>query len=230
MANVLDRLSDVTTSLKPPGLETRGERWRTARQIGGGMMVLQASRMLASRLDRRSVPATPIGSMLGNVAGLMGRGLVAGIVGTLAITAVAAADQEIRRRVKRRSAEQAPPASLFQALIGPWLYSADAVGKVLGGLTPADEAAKRRLALAAHASYGTSWGMSLGVLELAGLRGPAAMGLLLGGILGAEMGIMPRLGFFPPVGQWGGEAVFSSTYQHAVYAIAAGLTYDMLQP
>ncbi|MNR82947.1 hypothetical protein D3C86_352620 [compost metagenome] len=209
MAIVLDRLSEVPATL---------------RQSENG------ARMLAAHLNQRSVAATPVGSLLGNVAGVLGRGLVAGLIGTLAITAVAAADQEIRRRVKRPPSERKPPETLFKALIGPWLYSADALGKVLGGVTPADEVAKRRLALAAHTSYGTSWGMSLGILDLAGLRGPAAMGLLLGGILGAEMGVMPRLGFFPPVGLWGREAVISSSYQHAVYAIAAGLTYDLLKP
>ena len=230
MAKVLDRLSERPAMLQQAKNEVRGWGWREARQLGGSVLVLQGARMLASRLNRRSVAATPVGSMLGNAAGALGRGLVAGLVGTLAITVVAAGEQEIRRRMKRRSSERKPPENLFQALIGPWLYSADTLGKVLGGVTPADEAAKRRMALVAHTSYGTSWGMSLGILELAGLRGPAAMGVLLGGILGAEMGVMPRIGFFPSVGQWGGEAVFSSTYQHAVYAIAAGLTYDMLQP
>lgn len=230
MAMVLDRLSEVASTRRPPEVVERPWSWREARKIGGGLIALQGARVLATRLNRRSMAPTSVGSSLGNVAGVLGRGLVAGLVGTLAITAVAAGEQEIRRRMQRRSPEQKPPENLFQALIGPWLYSADALGKVLGGVTPADEAAKRRLALAAHVSYGSSWGLSLSLLQLAGIRGPAAMGLLLGGVLGAEMGLMPRLGFFPPVGQWGREAVVSSTYQHAVYAIAAGLTFDLLQP
>jgi hypothetical protein len=151
-------------------------------------------------------------------------------VGTLVITLAAAIDQQVRHRRQPASEDAAAPPDLFQILIGPWVYSADAVSKVLGGLTPANDRAKRRLALAAHLGYGSSWGMSLVALDRAGARGPAAIGALLGGVLGAEMLLMPRAGFFPPVGEWGSEAIISSTYQHALYAIAAGLTYDLLQP
>ncbi len=229
MQSVLERRAETATALPQLSTEASPWNWLEARRIGGAVIALQGARWLATRLNQRSVPPTRTGGMLGDLAGGLGRGLVAGAVGTVIITAAAAAHQQIKSRLKAKPGEAKPPTDLFQVLIGPWLFSADAVSKVMGGLTPKDEAAKRRLALAAHVGYGSAWGMSLAALSLAGIRGPAAMGVLLGGVLGAEMALMPRAGFFPPVGQWGTEAVISSTYQHALYAIAAGLTFDLLE-
>jgi hypothetical protein len=71
--------------------------------------------------------------------------------------------------------------------------------------------------------------MGRGLLAgLVGIRGSVAIGTLLGGNLVTEMMAMPKAGFFPPINQWGQEAVSSSTYQHAIYAIAAGMTFDLL--
>lgn len=229
MQRVLERQAERPATMQRLAERPPAWTWRETRRIGGAVIAMQGARWLATRLNQRSVAPTRAGGMLGGIAGELGRGLVAGLVGTLAITLAAAADQQLRSRLKADPAEKQPPRDLFQVLIGPWLYSADALGKVLGGVTPVDDAAKRRLALAAHLSYGSSWGMSLAALSLAGVRGPAAMGVLLGGVLGAEMLVMPRVGFFPPVGQWGSEAVIASTYQHAIYAIAAGLTFDLLE-
>lgn len=229
MQRVLERRGETPAALRRPAEEPSAWTWKEARRIGGTVLALQGARWLAARLNQRSLPPTRAGSLVGGMAGEMGRGLLAGLMGTVAITLAAAADQEIRRRLKAAPGETHPPRALFEVLIAPWLFSADAVGKVLGGVTPVDDAAKRRLALAAHLGYGSSWGMSLAALSLAGVRGPAAMGVLLGGILGAEMLVMPRVGFFPPVGEWGREAVIASTYQHALYAITAGLTFDMLE-
>lgn len=228
MASVLEKERAGLATPAALGKVKKHRDWQAARQIGEAMAVMQAARWLSTGLNRRLVPSSPSGTWLGEIAGEIGRGLVAGLVGTLAITLAAAADQQIRNRLKPPSVREKGPKGAFRILIGPWLYSADAVGKLLGGVTPADDAAKRRLALAAHMSYGTSWGASLGVLKLAGIRGPGAMGAVLGGILGAEMLVMPRAGFFPPVSRWGREAVISSIYQHAIYAIAAGLTFEWL--
>lgn len=229
MVQVRERIRETPSILPRREPETPLQAWRSSRRIGGALLALQGAGWLASRLNQRSVTPTRLGGTLGTLAGDLGRGLVAGAVGTLAITVAAAAHQEIKRRLKPDQAEPEPRETFLQALIRPWLFSADALGKVLGGVTPQDEAAKRRLAWAAHLSYGSSWGLSLTALSRTGIRGPAAMGALLGGVLGAEMLIMPRAGFFPPVGDWGTEAVVSSTYQHAIYAIAAGLTFDLLE-
>ena len=229
MQSVLERRGEPAAAIRQLKEGPAPWTWRETKRLGGAVLALQGARWLASQLNQRSVPRTRTGGLLGGIAGELGRGLVAGLMGTVAITLAATADQQIRSRLKGDSGEKRPPQDIFQALIGPWLYSADAVGKVLGGVTPANDTAKRRLALAAHLGYGSSWGLSLAALSVAGIRGPAAMGVLLGGVLGAEMLVMPRVGFFPPVGEWGREAVIASTYQHAVYAIAAGVTFDLLE-
>lgn len=220
MGKVEERLPEA---LRPPS--TRSPEWR-----GGALLALQALHWLGAGRNQRVIPSTPAGRAMGNAAGIIGRGLLAGLAGTVAITLVAAADKWIRGRMGPAPAEPRAPFDPFHTLIGPWVFSADVVGKILGGVTPVEDRAKERLAWAAHVGYGTMWGASLGVLDLVGIRGPGAMLGVLGGQLSAEMLAMPAAKFFPPVTQWGSEAVISSAYQHAVYAIAAGLTFEFLEP
>lgn len=146
-----------------------------------------------------------------------------------AITLAAASDQLIRKAITARQQGEPIQLDIVGAIVGPWLFGADTVGKLIG-LTPADDAAKRRFSLVVHWSYGTAWGISLGLMELAGLRGPLAMGALLGEVLGAEMVAWPAMGLYGPPKGWGQQAVVASVYQHAIYALAAGLTFDALNP
>ncbi len=179
-----------------------------------------------ARWRRRAVRARP-GGRLGYAAGELGRSLVAGLAGTAAITAASATEQLVEDAIQARKHGEQPSLSLVEAISGPWLFAADVTGKVLG-VTPSDDAAKRRLSIAAHWTYGMAWGASLGALEAVGIRGPLAAGALLAGVLGAEMLVMPALHLFPPPSQWGRPAVISSTYQHAIYAAAAGLAFRRL--
>ena len=69
----------------------------------------------------------------------IGRGLVAGFVGTVAMTIASTIEMKLRGR---------PPSGAPAA----------AAGKVLG-VQPRDEAGKRRFSNAVHFAYGTSWGL-----------------------------------------------------------------------
>jgi hypothetical protein len=194
-----------------------------ARILGVGGRPLLGRR---ARWRRAAVRALP-GGRLGYMAGELGRSMVAGLTGTAAITAASATEQIVKDAIEARKRGERPSLSLGKAIAGPWLFSADVVGKILG-VTPKDDEAKRRLSIATHWTYGMAWGASLAALEAVGVRGPLAVGALLAGVLGAEMLAMPALHLFPPPSQWGRKAVISSTYQHAIYAAAAGLAFRRL--
>jgi hypothetical protein len=194
-----------------------------ARVVGAGRKLLFGTR---ARWRNRAMRARP-GGRLGYAAGELGRSLVAGLVGTAAITAASAIEQLVEDAIQARKRGEEPSLSLAEAISGPWLFAADVTGKVLG-VTPSDDEAKRRLSIASHWMYGMTWGAGLGALEAVGVRGPLAAFALLAGVLGAEMLVMPSLHLFPPPSQWGRKAVISSTYQHALYAAAAGLAFRRL--
>jgi hypothetical protein len=138
----------------------------------------------------------------------LGRGLVAGLAGTAAMTLSSA----IEAKASGREPSSAP---------------ADAVAAV-ARVQPKDETGQSRLNAAAHWGYGTSWGIARAVLDLLGLRGPVATAAHFGAVLGAEQALLPALGVAKPAPAYGAAAAAADALHHAVYACACGLAYDYL--
>lgn len=145
---------------------------------------------------------------VGEVACHLGIGLVAGLVGTAAITIT----QLIEMRIRGRNASNTP---------------AKAVEKTFG-IQPVDEAAETRLSTLTHWGYGTSWGTFRSLLGIAGLHGPLATSLHAIAIQGTAMVMLPSLQVAPPVREWGAKAIGIDMLHHLAYGAAAGLTYDWL--
>jgi hypothetical protein len=168
---------------------------------------------------------------MGEVAGEIGRGLVAGMAGTAAITLAGALEQGLRAKPTEAPAGPMPAENtlmrVFHRIHEPWLFAGDAAGKVLG-VRPIDAVARRRFAIAGHWLYGTAWGATFGILGVAGVRGVPAAAAVLTGQLTAEFVAMPAAGLFPGPGQWGARAIVSSVLDHAAYAVAAGATFEAL--
>jgi hypothetical protein len=76
--------------------------------------------------------------IIGNLASAAGRGLLAGAIGTAAMTVSSTLEMKLRGR----PSSSAP---------------ADAASKVLG-VEPIDEAAEARFSTLVHWGYGTAWG------------------------------------------------------------------------
>jgi hypothetical protein len=146
---------------------------------------------------------------IGDVAGGLGRGLVAGFVGTAAMSA----SQAIEMKVRGREPSTTP---------------AQAGGEVLG-VEPKGEAEEKRFANVMHWAYGTSWGPVRAALRSIGLPPKAATVTHLAAVQGAAMVMLPSLDVAPPVREWGGKQIADEALHHTVYAIAAGLTYDFLR-
>lgn len=146
--------------------------------------------------------------MLARAACGLGIGLVAGFVGTAAITL----SQTIAMRIQGRKPSKSP---------------VKAVSKVFG--FHADDArAEDRLNTLAHWGYGTSWGTVRGLMTVFGLRGPWADVVHWGGIQGTAFVMLPGLKVAPPVREWGASEILLEGLHHAVYVTAVGLTSDAL--
>jgi hypothetical protein len=183
---------------------------------------------IAGVVSRRTSPRRVVGRIVGEAGGELGRGLLAGMFGTLAITIASTIDQLATEIAHARKEKRPPHLELEKAIVSPWSFSADVVGKVFG-ITAKDAEHQRQLSIMAHWGYGSMWGASLAALRALGLRGVPAIGAVLGGQLGAEMFVMPTFGLFSPPTKWGRRALVSSAYQHAIYAVAAGIAFEWLQ-
>jgi hypothetical protein len=143
-----------------------------------------------------------------DAAGAVGKGLVAGAIGTAAMTV----SSTVEMKVRGRKPSDAP---------------ARAAGKVLG-VQPVGEAQRQRFSTIVHWSYGTLWGAARGLLGAAGLSGAAAAGAHFAAVWGSELVALPALGVTPPATQWGPEEVAIDAWHHLVYAAATSLAYGAL--
>ena len=147
-------------------------------------------------------------STLGDVASGVGKGLFAGLAGTVAMTASSTLEMKLRGR----AASTAP---------------AKAAEKVLG-VEPVDEAAEARFSNLVHWGYGTAWGGVRGLIASTGLSGPKATAAHLAAVWGAEQVMLPALDVAPPLTEWGAQEVAIDAFHHFVYAAATGVAYGLL--
>ena len=144
----------------------------------------------------------------GDVAGAVGRGLVAGVAGTALMTVAST----IEMKVQGREASTAP---------------ADAAANVLG-VKPTGDDGKARFSNVVHWAYGTSWGALRGVLGALGLTGPAAAGAHFAAVWGSGLVMLPALGVAPPLKEWGAKALATDAFHHLVYAAATSVAFAAL--
>ncbi len=146
---------------------------------------------------------------IGDAAGAVGRGLLAGAIGTAAMTA----SSTLEAKARERGSSSAP---------------VDAAGKVLG-VQPRDEAGEARFGAFVHWAYGTSWGALRGALHAAGIDGVRATGIHFGAVWGGAQVMLPVLDVAPPPWKSPPQELGIDAFHHAVYAIATGLAFAALQ-
>lgn len=138
----------------------------------------------------------------------IGKGLIAGFAGTVAISAA----QVVEMRMTKRKSSNTP---------------VDAAGKVLGVAPTSDENAAKFNNMV-HWFYGTVWGLPRGFLELTGLRGVIAgtihfLGIWIGGMI-----LLPALKVSSPPWKWGAKSIVMDGLLHIVYAVGAGIVYGLI--
>jgi len=143
-------------------------------------------------------------------AASLGRGLMAGAIGTAAMTV----SSTLEAKARGREASTAP---------------ADAAMTVLGIDGFCDEGAKSRFSNIVHWGYGTSWGLPRALLERAGLRPAAATAAHGAALWGSEQVMLPALAVAPPLWKWGAAEVAIDAGHHLVYTVATAIAYEALR-
>lgn len=142
------------------------------------------------------------------IGAAIGIGIIAGIVGTAAITL----SQMIEMKIDGREPSDAP---------------VKAVGKTLN-VAPTAENKKETLSQEIHWTYGTSWGIARGLIALTGLKGLPASLLHFAAIWGTELLMLPALKLAPQVTEEKPKEIAVDALHHAVYAAATGLAFDAM--
>jgi hypothetical protein len=148
-------------------------------------------------------------SKVTTIADSIGRGLVAGVAGTAAMTV----SSTLEARIRRRAASSAP---------------ARATAKVLGIKAFDSDLAQARFNDLSHWGYGTGWGVVRGLLAATGMSPRAATVAHGAAVYGAAQVTLPALEVAPPSIYWGAEEVAIDAFHHAVYAAATGLAYELI--
>lgn len=148
------------------------------------------------------------GFALSEFAGSVGKGLIAGVAGTIAITI----SQMIEMKITKREPSSEP---------------ADAAEKVLD-VKPETPEDKQKFSQEVHWAYGTGWGIPRGILGLFGLKGITATSIHFATIYGTALIMPAQLKVAPPLKEWKPKEFAVDALHHAVYAIVAGLVYDAM--
>jgi hypothetical protein len=146
---------------------------------------------------------------LNTVASALGKGLVAGFVGTAAMTA----SSSIEARIRGRSASTSP---------------ARATAKVLGISGFENPRAAARFNDLSHWGFGTAMGALRGLLGTTGMsssQATAAHGVAVWG--GAQVAL-PTLEIAPPSVFWARKEIAIDAFHHAVYAAATGAAFHLI--
>ncbi len=146
---------------------------------------------------------------VGTIASSIGKGLVAGLAGTAAMTV----SSSLEARIRHRAASSAP---------------ARATAKVLGIKEFEDDIAAARFNDLSHWGYGTMWGVVRGLLGATGLSPKAATATHGAAVWGSAAVTLPALEVAPPFVFWGRKEVAIDLWHHAVYATATGLAYKLI--
>ena len=146
---------------------------------------------------------------LDTLASSIGRGLVAGALGTAAMTV----SSTLEARIRGRAASSAP---------------ARATAKVLGIKEFESELAQARFNDLSHWGYGTGWGVLRGLLGATPMTPRAATLAHGAAIYGAAQVTLPALEIAPPSIFWGAKEIAIDALHHAVYAASCGVAYAAL--
>lgn len=154
-------------------------------------------------MKRKSKEST----MLGELGSAIGKGLIAGLAGTVAITI----SQIIEMKITNKKSSHAPAEAVKKTLqIEPTPENYDDFSNEV------------------HWVYGTSWGVMRGLLSMVGIRGFAASTVHMAAIWGTAVTLQPMLDIAPPLSEWDKKDIAIDIFHHAVYAIVAGLVYDAM--
>jgi hypothetical protein len=139
----------------------------------------------------------------------IGKGVLAGLAGTAAMTV----SSTIEAKLRGRALSTAP---------------AKAAAKVLGIAEFEDARAQARFSDLVHWGYGTGWGVALGLLRTVGFSPRVAAPAHFAAVWGGAAVMLPALEVAPPVPFWETEDIAIDVFHHLVYVGATALAYERL--
>jgi hypothetical protein len=145
---------------------------------------------------------------IGDIASAVGKGLIAGAIGTIALTATQLLAQRLLDEEESTAA-------------------ADAAEKLVG-IMPRGESGKTRLNYLTHFSYGAAWGVPRALMELFGLRGWRADAAHFAAVQAGAASMLPALDLAPPPTEWPKKQIGLETLYHAVYAGTTGVALGFM--
>ena len=143
------------------------------------------------------------------LATAIGRGLVAGLAGTAAMTI----SSTVEARLRGRAFSTAP---------------ARATAKVLGIREFDSDLAQARWNDLSHWGYGTGWGVLRGLLGALPMSPRTATVAHGAAIYGAAQVTLPALDVVPPSIFWGAKEIAIDAFHHVVYAAVTGAAHTAL--
>jgi hypothetical protein len=146
-------------------------------------------------------------SSLASAASAVGKGAVAGVAATAAMTV----SSSLEMKMAGREASDAP---------------SSAAGKVLG-VQPRNPEGAKRFNNFVHWSYGTAWG-SIGAMWRLALPDPYATAAHFASVWGIEVVMLPSLEVAPPVKKWGAREIAIDIFHHVVYVAAFAGVWRLL--
>lgn len=144
---------------------------------------------------------------LGALGAAIGKGLIAGFAGTVAITI----SQTIEMKIRDRKASNTPAKAVEKLFdIGP------------------DPGHEDSFSQQVHYTYGTLWGTARGLLSLVGITGFAASAVHFAALWGTAVTTETELGLAPPLDEWTTKDIAIDIFHHAVYVAAVALVYKAI--
>lgn len=156
--------------------------------------------------DAERGPSGPLRA-LDRLAVATGRGLVAGAAATAAMTVASTVEMKLRGR---------PPSQ-----------APTTVAAKLLGVRPR-RARSDRFAAIAHGAMGVSLGAARGLIDVLGLRGPAAGAAFFAVAWSPDLVVVPAAGAAQAPWRWGAKETAISAFHHVVYAAAGDAVYRAL--
>lgn len=141
--------------------------------------------------------------------GALSRGMVAGAIGTIAMTV----SERLEMAVSGREASQVP------GQVGAHL---------LPGQDPDSSADVARLNAPVHWAHGISMGALRGALDMAGVRGPEASIAHFVLLWGGDAALYRALGVADLPWRWDADELASDVLHKGLYAMTTGAVYDAL--
>lgn len=172
-------------------------------------------------------------SSLAKLGGAVGKGLISGFAGTLAITAA----QMIEMQISKREGSAAPMIVAGKTLgVEPRGKAEAAKEKERSAQDQAPDHVEKKVqsntekfSQITHFSYGTAWGMARGAMDLVKLRGWPATAIHFAALWSTALVMLPAAGASKPATKWPPQQILMDALFHAVYALAAGATYDAMK-